>query len=48
MILVECPICMRDVKIDENAREGDIVQCPVCKEWFKLVQVNGEWEGERV
>lgn len=48
MIKVECPICMRDITFDENVHEGDIVQCPVCKEWFRLVRVNGEWEGERI
>lgn len=48
MMMVECPICMRDVTIDENSREGDIVQCTVCKEWFRLVRVNDEWEGVRI
>jgi predicted Zn finger-like uncharacterized protein len=47
-MIVECPICMRDITIDENAVEGDIVKCPVCKESFRLVRVNGEWEGERI
>ncbi len=48
MLTVECPICLRDVTFDETVREGDVVQCPVCKLWFRLVRVYGEWEGERV
>ena len=26
--MVECPICLRDVTLSENARPGDIIQCP--------------------
>jgi endogenous inhibitor of DNA gyrase (YacG/DUF329 family) len=47
-IVVECPVCLRDVRFSEGVREGDIVQCPFCKEWFKLVKVNGKLTGERV
>lgn len=45
---VECPVCLRDVPLGDDVREGDIIQCPYCKAWFKLVWVNGEWMGERV
>ena len=45
--MVECPICLRDVQLSEAAREGDIIQCPFCKEWFKLVEVDGELVLER-
>lgn len=45
---VECPVCLRDVPLGDDVREGDIIQCPYCKAWFKLVRVNGEWMGERV
>jgi uncharacterized protein YbaR (Trm112 family) len=48
MKTIECPVCLRDVTLDENAREGDILQCPICKIWFKLVLVNGQLEAERV
>lgn len=48
MSMVECPICLRDIEIDQNAKEGDVVQCPVCKAWFRLIKVNGQWDGERV
>lgn len=46
--MVECPVCLRDVELSPDAREGDIIQCPHCKVWLKLVRVNGEWVGERV
>ncbi len=46
--MLECPICLRDVEIPPDAREGDVILCPYCKVFFKLVRVNGQWEGERV
>lgn len=46
--MVECPVCLRDVPLAEDAREGDIVQCPYCKVWFKLVLKDGEFVGERI
>ena len=46
--MVECPICLRDVTLSENAKPGDIIQCPYCKAWFKLVLVGDQLEGERV
>jgi hypothetical protein len=48
LLVVECPVCLRDIQLGENVHEGDILQCPYCKIWFKLVRVNGEWVGERV
>lgn len=45
---VECPVCLRDVPLDENVKEGDVFQCPHCKVWLKLVRVNGAWDVERV
>ena len=46
--VVECPICLRDVELSADAKEGDVIQCPYCKAWFKLVRLNGEWVGERI
>jgi hypothetical protein len=46
--MVECPVCLRDVTLGENARPGDIIQCPYCKVWFKLVLVDDQLVGERV
>jgi Zn-finger nucleic acid-binding protein len=46
--MVECPVCLRDVKLDPNVREGDIIQCPYCKVWLKITLENGEWVAERV
>jgi len=46
--MVECPVCLRDVELSPDAREGDIIQCPHCKVWLKLVRVDGGWVGERV
>lgn len=46
--MVECPVCLRDVKLSEDARAGDIIHCPHCKVWFKLVLVDGKLVGERV
>lgn len=45
--MVECPICLRDVELSEDAHEGDIIECPCCKEGLKLVEVNGELVLER-
>ncbi len=46
--MVECPVCLRDVQVSPDAREGDIILCPYCKVEFKLVCANGRWEGVRV
>ena len=46
--MVECPVCLRDVEVPAGAHEGDVIQCPVCKVYFRLVRVGGGWEGERV
>ena len=46
--MVECPVCLRDIEIDADAREGDIIQCPHCKIWFRLVREGNEWVAERV
>jgi hypothetical protein len=46
--MIECPICLRDITLSENARPGDIIQCPICKAWFKLVLVGDQLVGERV
>ena len=46
--MVECPVCLRDVKLSENAREGDVIQRPFCMIWFKLVRVSRELVGERI
>lgn len=46
--MVECPVCLRDIEIDPDTREGDIIQCPFCKIWFKLSRKNEEWVAERV
>jgi len=46
--MVECPICLRDFEVPSDAQEGDVVHCPHCKEWIKLLRENGEWVGERV
>ncbi len=48
LMVVECPVCERDFTLSENAREGDLVQCPHCKLWFKLVKVNGQLVAARV
>jgi hypothetical protein len=45
---VECPICLREVALEEDACEGDVIQCPFCKAWIRLVQVNGSFEAEKV
>jgi hypothetical protein len=45
--MVECPVCLRDIVLSANAREGDLVQCAHCKVWLKLVVVNGEFVAER-
>lgn len=42
-MVVECPVCLRDFPLSEDAKEGDLVQCPHCKVWFKLVLERGEW-----
>ncbi len=46
--MIECPICLRDIPLSENARPGDIVQCPYCKVWFRLVLEGDQLVGERV
>jgi hypothetical protein len=46
--MVECPVCLRDIEIGPDTREGDIIQCPFCKIWFKLTRENEEWVAERV
>jgi len=46
--MVECPVCLRDVPLSPDAKEGDVIQCPHCKIWFKLVKVEGTLVGERV
>ena len=46
--MVECPVCLRDSELSETTREGDIVQCPCCKAWFKLVLIDSQLVGERV
>ena len=45
--MLECPVCLRDVEISPDAREGDIIQCPYCKEVFKLTWSGGQWALER-
>ncbi len=45
--MVECPVCLRDVDLPPGARPGDLIQCPYCKIWLRLVLVNGEWSAER-
>ncbi len=40
-MVVECPVCERDIILSESVSEGDLIQCPYCKLWFKLVRVNG-------
>lgn len=48
-LMVECPVCLRDVILDENVHEGDIFQCPHCKIWFKVVLLKGaEVDIERI
>jgi hypothetical protein len=46
--MVECPVCLRDIELDANVSDGDIVQCPYCKIWFKLTRENEGWIAERV
>jgi len=46
--MVECPICLRDVALSENARPGDVILCPYCKVWFKLVLVGDQLVAERI
>jgi len=46
--MVECPVCLRDVELSENAREGDVIQCQHCKVWLRISWVDGEWVGEKV
>lgn len=46
--MVECPICLRDLPVPSDAREGDLIFCPYCKTSFQLVRVDGQWSGERV
>lgn len=46
--MVECPVCLRDVELSPDAKEGDVIQCPYCKEWFRLTKVGGEWVGVEV
>ncbi len=46
--MVECPVCLRDLSVPPDARQGDVIFCPYCKIAFRLVLVNGQWTGERV
>lgn len=45
--MIECPVCLRDIEIPPDAREGDIIVCPYCKVAFRLVRSGGQWELER-
>lgn len=45
--MVECPVCLRDFQIPPDAREGDIVVCPHCKEEIRLIRVDGGWDAVR-
>jgi hypothetical protein len=47
-MIIECPICLRDIPMSKNVHEGDVVQCPICKAWFKLILENGSWTGVRI
>ncbi len=47
-MIVECPVCERDITLSEGMGEGELIQCPYCKLWFKLVRVNGTLVAERV
>ncbi len=46
--MVECPVCLRDFEVGPDAKDGDVVQCPHCKIWIRLVREGNEWVGERV
>ena len=35
---IDCPICDAPIPLDNNERQGDIIQCSFCKECFKLLQ----------
>jgi hypothetical protein len=45
--MIECPVCLRDFELSDDAREGDVVQCPHCKAWARLVREDGELVGTR-
>jgi len=46
--MVECPVCLRDIELSLEAKEGDVIQCPYCKVWLRLAKAGEEWVAEEV
>ncbi len=46
--MVECPVCLRDVQVPPDARDGDIILCPYCKLSLRIAWIDGGWTAERV
>ncbi len=46
--MVECPVWLRDILVPAGTRDGDIILCPHCKIYLRIVFASGEWSAERV
>ena len=43
MSKLACPVCLNEVNLPDEIKEGDTLQCPFCYAEFKLVKQNGGW-----
>lgn len=48
MNMVTCPLCNADFALSADAKEGDVVVCPVCMASLKLVKEHGRFSAVAV
>ncbi|MCD6229203.1 MAG: hypothetical protein J7K00_00170 [Candidatus Diapherotrites archaeon] len=46
MVFIICPACGEDVKISDEAKEGDVIRCSSCNSKLELYKVKHEFEAE--
>ena len=47
-VVIICPVCGWELDYGESPQEGTVVKCSKCKDDFKLVERDGDWQVERV
>jgi len=43
MVKLACPVCLNEMDLPDEIKEGDTLQCPYCYAEFMLVKQKGEW-----